>query len=481
MDTKNEPLITVITATHNRSKLLKKAIESVLNQTVKDFEYVIVDDASTDNTKEVVKKYKRKDKRIRYILNKQNPAKTHCRPLNVGIKEARGKYICYLDDDNEYYPYHLEVLIKAFDDPKLDVAYCDMMVEDEQGNQAHGIFKDFDHQFLMIRNFIDTSEVMHKRDVVFAVGGWDEKVTRFTDWNLWIRMCKWGAKFKRVPIVALKYFAHGGDTQSKRTEVESWFDRELGITMFKPPFDPVGDFIFRPYLGERKEETEPKVAIFTLTYQRIDYTKRMHKSMTLSADYPFDWWVFDQGSGDGTENWLMDDIKPRFVWCNGSNAGITKGSNYLIDKIKHQDYQIIVKVDNDCEFLTHGWLHTLVDLWKRNHKLYMSPYPEGLVHNPGGAQRIGYSYIGPYFIEVTQHIGGLCAFIDARAYDDFRWDDQFKHGNQDGEASRAFRLDDYMPCYIPLHRLWHIDTTAGQALNYPEYFERRKLEKTEVA
>src|SRR5574343_456374 len=457
--TNNQPLISVITATHNRSGLLKKAIESVLNQTVKDFEYIIVDDNSTDDTADVIKHYANKDRRVRYLLNKSNPAKTHCSPLNAGLMKSVGRYIAYLDDDNEYYPYHLEVLQNAFKaDPSLDIAYCDMMVVDEDGNEAHGIAKDFDHQFLMIRNFIDTSEVMHKRDVVFAVGGWNEKVTRFTDWNLWARMCKSGAKFRRVPIVALKYLVQEGDSQSHRTEVESWFDRSLGITMFKPKFDPAGEFIFELYLGERPQETNPKVAIFTLTYGRIDYTKRMYESMTKSADYPFDWFVFDQGSDDGTGDWLMDEVKPRYAHLNGSNVGITKGSNHLLDAIKKAgDYQIIVKVDNDCEFQTLGWLHSLVDLWKRNHMLYMSPYPEGLVYNPGGAPRIGYSYIGPYFVEVTQHIGGLCAFIDARAYKEFRWGDQFKHGNQDGEASRAFRLASYMPCYVPIHRVMHMD------------------------
>ena len=54
-----------------------------------------------------------------------------------------------------------------------------------------------------------------------------------------------------------------------------------------------------------------------------------------------------------------------------------------------------------------------------------------------------------YPIEVTQHIGGFCAFVDARAYRDFRWTDQFKHGNQDSEASMEFRKLGYMPCYIP--------------------------------
>lgn len=458
--------------------MLEKAIRSVLAQTYKDFEYIIVDNASTDNTRKVIEKYAKKDKRIKYVYE-EVVIGTHCKPLNTGILHSTGNYITYLDDDNEYYPYKLEISVNALkQNPEIDVVYCDMMVHSGE-ESTMGIALDFDPQFLLNRNYIDTSEVMHKRDVVFCVGGWNEKVNRFTDWNLWVRMAKWGAKFQRIPIIALKYNAHGGDTQSKRTGVKSWYDPTYGLTMFEPTFDPAGDFIYLPYLGDEcGDEDNPKVAVFTMTYERLDYTRRMAESMARSAGYPFDWFVLDQGSDDGTPKWLKDSYA-HFIHLSDTNMGITKASNLLLDAIGN-DYQIIVKVDNDCEFLTKNWLHTLVDLWKRNHMLYMSPYPEGLVHNPGGAPRIGHAYVGPYMVEVTQHIGGLCAFVDARAYKDFRWEDQFKHGNQDMEASVSFRKQGYMPCYIPLHRVWHMDNTEGQYKKYPTYFERRVKEKTEV-
>lgn len=479
----SRPSISVIMATHNRAdKFLSKAIESVVGQSIDDWELIVVDDGSTDNTEEVVKSFK--DKRIKYI-KREEASGTHCRPLNEGIAASKGEYIAYLDDDNEYYPFHLEVLAKTLDNnPELDVAYCDMIIDYGDGKLVPGIAIDFDPQFLIRRNYIDTSEVMHRRDVVFAVGGWNEKVKRFTDWNLWARMAKWGARFQRVPIAALKYNAHGGDTQSKRTEVKSWFDSYTGMTMFEPTFDPAGDYIFCKYLEPREKELSPKVAIFTMTYDRLEYTKRMWHSMHESASYPFDWYVLDQGSSDDTPAWLDELAKEHknvFVHKAVENMGITKGSNLLLDKIAEGDYQIVIKIDNDCEFMTVHWLSSLVDLWKRNHMIYVSPYPEGLVHHPGGGPRVGYSSIGPYPLEVTTHIGGLCAFIDARAYKDFRWTDQFKHGDQDSEASMAFRGMSYMPCYMPIHRVFHMDTTQGQYEKFPEYFERRKKEKTEVA
>lgn len=476
------PKVTVITATHNRADVLPKAIKSVLSQSVTDFEYIIVADNCTDNTEEVVKSFN--DPRMRLLVNKDNPQKTHCRPFNIALKESKGEYIAYLDDDNEFYSYHLEVLLSTIETAKLDLVYCDMMIVYPDGKMERGIAMDFDAQFLMLRNYIDTSEIMHKRDIAFAIGGWDEKVTRFTDWNFVARASKWGAKIERVPIIALKYYVGDGDTQSKRTSVRSWYDETIGMTLFEPTFDTAGCYIFEDYLEPRPEEKNPKVAIFTMTYGRLEYTKRMFASLKDSTKYPFDWYVFDQGSEDGTGDWLyaqkQETGQPRWIKLNGQNVGITKGSNALLDAIG-DGYQLIIKVDNDCQFMTKNWLETMVDLWKRNHMLYMSPYPEGLVDNPGGAQRVGNSNIGPYYVEVTRHVGGLCAVTDARAYKDFRWTDQFKHGNQDSEASFYFRSKNYMPCYVPMHRVWHMDGTSGQKEKYPDYFERRKIEKTEVA
>lgn len=476
MAPKPNPLVTVITPTYKRDELLKEAIESVLSQTIRDFEYIVVDDACSDATEQLVKSFQ--DDRITYLRNKENPARTHCRPLNVGLQQSSGKYIAYLDDDNTWYPFHLEVLLKTIEREDLDVVYCDMMVDNGE-TLSYGIQMDFDAQFLLNRNFIDTSEILHKREVIFGIGGWDEDVKRFTDWNLCVRMMKWGARFKRVPIAATRYRAHEGDTQSKRTDVESWYDPAFGMYMFKPTFDPAGCLIFKDYLGVNARETHPRIAVMTKTYERLDYTKRMWDSLNASTKYPFDWFVYDQGSKDGTVEWL-GTVTPEYYFQSPRNMGITIADNHLVDKILTRDYQIIVHVDNDCEFMTFGWLETLVDLWKRNHMLYMSPYPEGLIHNPGGAPRVGTANIGPYPIEVTQHIGGFCAFIDARAYKDFRWTDQFKHGNQDSEASMRFKELGYMPCYIPVHRVMHMDTTVGQERKYGEYFERRKKEKTEV-
>lgn len=106
------PLVSVITPTFNRAYIIKRAIESVLAQTYTAFEYLIVDDHSTDNTKELIQNYQ--DKRIRYMRNKRTKGVSGAR--NTGLDEARGAWISFLDSDDEWYLNLLEVMIKAVND-----------------------------------------------------------------------------------------------------------------------------------------------------------------------------------------------------------------------------------------------------------------------------------------------------------------------------------------------------------------------------
>ncbi|HOV10798.1 MAG TPA: glycosyltransferase family 2 protein [Bacteroidales bacterium] len=102
-----KPYFSVIIPTYNRAHILGKALLSVKEQTYTDWECIIVDDGSTDNTKEFVAKWISEDNRFRYI-RQENAERSAAR--NNGIKNAKGKYVCFLDSDDEYLPSHLSVL-----------------------------------------------------------------------------------------------------------------------------------------------------------------------------------------------------------------------------------------------------------------------------------------------------------------------------------------------------------------------------------
>ncbi len=109
MNIKN-PLVSVVIPTYNRGYRIERAINSVLAQTYKNFEIIIVDDGSTDNTKKVVEKYLKTDERIKYFYQEN---KGVCAARNTAMKLANGDYIIPLDSDNELFLIFLKTLLKG--------------------------------------------------------------------------------------------------------------------------------------------------------------------------------------------------------------------------------------------------------------------------------------------------------------------------------------------------------------------------------
>lgn len=107
-----KPIISVVIATYNRAHILPRAINSVLNQTYKNFELIIIDDCSTDNTQEIVKSFS--DKRIIYHRHKKN--KGLLAAINTGWNLTEARYNCKLDDDDELFPKALETVVKKFNE-----------------------------------------------------------------------------------------------------------------------------------------------------------------------------------------------------------------------------------------------------------------------------------------------------------------------------------------------------------------------------
>ena len=406
-------MISVIISTYNRADKLKKAIESVIAQSYIDWELIVVHDGpwNEPNVESI-------SPSIRYFNIDHFGCDT--KPKNFGILQAKGEYIAFLDDDNQYRKDHLQVLVNAIEkNPQLDVVYGDRWIVDttKRIRDQIGIASDFNMALLLQRNFIDTSDVLIKKAALFDVGGWDERYTKYVDWNLWVRMAKAGKRFKHIPIIITDYYLHN-DMKSERVKTE----KEKKTEGFIPDWDPYSLEIELPYLGEVKE---PRVAIFSLTYDRLELTKKCFDSLYKTAGYPYHHFVIDNGSSDKTPEWL-DEYKEHhgfmFVIKNSENVGISIASNQAINAIQKVDaYDIIIKVDNDALFITPDWLKTMVKIWKSNHRLAMSPYVQGLRDNPGGAPRIGWGWIANEYLGMTKHLGGIVHFVDAEAYKEWRW------------------------------------------------------------
>jgi len=126
------PLVSVIIATYNRAHLIPQSIESVLSQTFKDYEIIVVDDGSSDNTKELLKN--RYGESIIYIGKEKNEGLSAAR--NIGVKAAKGKYLAILDDEDIWLPEKLEMQIRLMQkNPSLGVVYCGCCKVNRNGNK----------------------------------------------------------------------------------------------------------------------------------------------------------------------------------------------------------------------------------------------------------------------------------------------------------------------------------------------------------
>ena len=460
--------ISVILTTYNRVNKLKRAVKSVLNQTFTDWELIIVDDHSNDKTQKYCEKMVNKDSRIRYIRRKSNFGQ-HTRPKNEGTKAAKTDLIAYLDDDNKYLRDHLQVLYKYIG--KNDIIYGDRWLIDDSGKRKKmmGVARDFDAMELSRMNYIDTSDVLIRKECIEKIGGWDEDLMKFADWNLWVRLAKYGFNFKRIPVIITDYHIHEGCNQFKQSS-----ERDPQTGQILPTFSPDNCSIY-PNKTSYGERPDMKVAIFTLTMDRIDYTKKMYKTMKDKAGYNFDWFVVDNGSDDGTQYWLDGKAKTKY---NKKNVGISKGSNQALDMIG-DNYELIIKVDNDCEFITDNWLVELVNFYQSQRNFVLSPRVEGLRDNPGGVPRTQYVYVGEHFLGLAPHLGGICEVAPAKIYKNFRWEDKdFLHGDQDYVFSQYAVNNGFILAYHENIIVEHIDSTSGQANKYPEYEEAKKKLKT---
>jgi GT2 family glycosyltransferase len=186
------PRISVVTAVRNASPWIAETIESVLQQTCPPHELIVVDDGSTDDTCEVVSRYRSSLRLIRIDARGKSVGK------NVGIRAASGDYIAFIDGDDLWLPQKLEVQAKVLlARPGLAWVYSDSFLFEGNTDKSLGTFGQISclHEgnvlrSLLLCDFIPALTVVVRRDVFQDVGDFDEKLLRYQpeDWDLWLRI-----------------------------------------------------------------------------------------------------------------------------------------------------------------------------------------------------------------------------------------------------------------------------------------------------
>ncbi|MBF0511924.1 MAG: glycosyltransferase, partial [Candidatus Omnitrophica bacterium] len=195
------PKISIVLAVYNGSRYLRSAIDSCLNQTYRNMELIIVDDASTDTTADIIKSYA--DPRIRYIRNKRNLRLPGS--LNVGFKAAQGDYLTWTSDDNQYLPGALEEMLCFLQEhPDVDFVYTDMDVLDLTNGKR--TFKPCTHGTFYFENSIGAC-YLYTRKVYETIGEFDPCFEWVEDYDYWLRVEKKFA-MRRLARVLYLYGDH---------------------------------------------------------------------------------------------------------------------------------------------------------------------------------------------------------------------------------------------------------------------------------
>jgi glycosyltransferase involved in cell wall biosynthesis len=204
------PKVSVITPTYNRADMLGQAIQSVLDQDFTDWELIIVDDGSRDNTREVVAGFA--DPRIRYIYqeNKGLPA-----ARNTGIRNAQGQYIAFLDSDDLFLSHKLAEEVAILDGrPDLGLVACGHFEVDRNLRVLREMRPWQSHPQLNLTTWLLTcplvvSTVLVRREWLERVGLFDEQMRYVEDWDLWLRLSYAGCRMGWLQRPVCCYRIHG--------------------------------------------------------------------------------------------------------------------------------------------------------------------------------------------------------------------------------------------------------------------------------
>lgn len=213
-----QPIVSIVLPCYNGAGFLPLSIESVVGQTYKDWELIIVNDCSTDNSLEIMQRYADTDSRIRIINNGHNLKLPGA--LNRGFREARGKYLTWTSHDNHMAPTMLEEFV-AYLDANPDkglVTACYAAFSLTTGEQLYEVHHPDPQVHLPLYNCVCYA-FMYRREVLDTVGGYDETLFLVEDYDYWVRI--W-LKYPIGKIYKVLYYTGVGEetlTSSRKEEI----------------------------------------------------------------------------------------------------------------------------------------------------------------------------------------------------------------------------------------------------------------------
>jgi len=377
----NCPLVTVVIPTFNRPDMLKDAINSVRRQTVQDIEIIVVNDGGEDIS-ELASSFN--DNRIKFITHPTNKGLAAAR--NTGIRNASAQYIALLDDDDLYYPDHLETAILQLNEGQKIVYTDAVRATYEKNGVGYELVKkhipysiDFDRNKLLLGNIAPVNCFVFQKALALQTGLFDETLTTLEDWDFWIRLsAHTPMKHISKPTVQVNWRTDGTTmTTSRQSEFKknresiyiknrAEIDKIPNINEIMAEFQAIWSSDPAQNAGHaqtRSENIKGLTSIIILTYNQLEYTKKCVKSIEKQTPEPHEIVFVDNGSTDGTVKWLKAQVRANNNYKlieNKENLGFAKGCNQGIEAASGE---YILLLNNDV-VVTEGWLSGMLECLK---------------------------------------------------------------------------------------------------------------------
>jgi len=214
------PRVSVVIPTYNRADLISETIDSVINQTYRNYEIIVVDDGSTDDTPAILGRY---GKHIR-VIRQENQGEGEAR--NTGIRAAQGEYVAFLDSDDLWRPAKLEKQMDLLArSPQVAWVYCDAYVFESKTGKIMRLISKGNHPYegqvagrLLTCNFIPSPTPMIRRSVFDEMGFFNKSLIG-VDWDMWLRIAT-RYPIRRAPEVLAGYRIHQGSVFADQNRMQ---------------------------------------------------------------------------------------------------------------------------------------------------------------------------------------------------------------------------------------------------------------------
>lgn len=209
------PKVTVVLPTYNGEKYIQKSIESIIAQTFTDWELIVVNDCSTDNTVSIVTKYAKIDKRVKVVSNEANQKLP--KSLNIGFEHSRGEYLTWTSDDNYYLPDALEKMVKYLDEYRDFPMVSAGMEFINEKNEISGDLSQFDADKMYYNNCVGAC-FMYRRTVLDDIGTYDTGMFLVEDYDYWMRVLLHYGQIGHINEILYRYRRHDNSLTATRMQ-----------------------------------------------------------------------------------------------------------------------------------------------------------------------------------------------------------------------------------------------------------------------